>query len=66
MLDPPPYPGGRDDLDVFEAVFKTFAPGWMERDMRIMFDRFQKDGMSSPLGGPPRSCRDFAVDMAKS
>lgn len=67
---------GGNDLDAFEARFKTFAPGWMARDMRLMMGRFQKDGMvaskqavermSALLGRPPRSYRDFAFDMAQS
>lgn len=66
---------GGDDLDAFEEHFKTFSPGWMARDMRLMLGRFHQDGMaatndqvetmSTLLGKPPRSYRDFALEMAK-
>jgi uncharacterized protein YbjT (DUF2867 family) len=65
-----------DDLDAFETRFNAFAPGWMARDMRLMFGRFQKDGMAASasqlqgmtalLGRSPRSYKDFASETAKS
>jgi uncharacterized protein YbjT (DUF2867 family) len=67
---------GGDDLDAFESVMRTFAPGWLAREIRLMLARFQHDGMaasrpsvekmSSLLGRPPRSYRDFALETAKS
>jgi uncharacterized protein YbjT (DUF2867 family) len=64
------------DLDAFETRFNAFAPGWMARDMRLMFGRFQKDGMAASasqlqgmttlLGRSPRSYKDFASETAKS
>jgi uncharacterized protein YbjT (DUF2867 family) len=66
---------GGDDLDAFEQMFKTFAPGWMAYDLRLMMGRFQRDGMAatkgdidrltSLLGRPLRSYHDFAVETAK-
>lgn len=63
-----------DDLEVFEQQFKTFAPGWLAYDMRLMMGRFQRDGMMAPpgdvdqltalLGRPLRSYHDFAVETA--
>lgn len=65
---------GGDDLDAFENHFKSFAPAWMAYDMRLMMNRFQRDGMvaaagaaerlSARLGRPLRTYRDFAVETA--
>jgi uncharacterized protein YbjT (DUF2867 family) len=67
---------GGNDLEAFESRMRTFAPGWLAREIRIMLARFQRDGMaasrpsvetmSSLLGRPPRSYRDFAIETAKS
>ncbi|HEV2676133.1 MAG TPA: NmrA/HSCARG family protein [Aliidongia sp.] len=63
-----------NDLPGFEQRFKAFIPGWMAYDMRLMMGRFQQDGMvarpgdverlTSLLGRPLRSYRDFAVETA--
>jgi uncharacterized protein YbjT (DUF2867 family) len=64
-----------DDLDAMEQKMKTFAPGWLAYDMRLMLRRYQQDGavatpaalerLTTHLGRPPRSYRDFAVETAK-
>lgn len=60
---------------LFEQQMKVFAPGWMAYDMRLMMGRIQKDGMlpnpgdterlTTLLGRPLRSYRDFAAETAK-
>jgi uncharacterized protein YbjT (DUF2867 family) len=65
---------GGDDLDAFETQMRTFAPGWLAREIRLMLARFQVDGMvASPkavdrmrelLGRAPRSYREFALAAA--
>jgi uncharacterized protein YbjT (DUF2867 family) len=74
VLNKPVRYGG-DDLAAFEQQFRSFAPGWMAYDFRLMFGRFQRDGMAAAqgdidrltrlLGHPLRSYRDFAVATAK-
>jgi uncharacterized protein YbjT (DUF2867 family) len=74
VLNKPVNYGG-DDLDAFESQMRTFAPSWQARELRLMLARFQQDGMkaghasvekmSSLLGRPPRSYRDFALETAK-
>jgi hypothetical protein len=64
-----------DDLDAMERKMKTFAPGWLAYDMRLMLRRYQQDGaaatpaalerLTTHLGRPPRSYRDFAAETAK-
>jgi uncharacterized protein YbjT (DUF2867 family) len=64
-----------DDLGAFEQQFRAFAPGWMAYDMRLMVERFQRDGLSAApgdidklttlLGRPLRSYHDFAIEMAR-
>lgn len=64
-----------DDLAGFELRAKSFMPGWMAYDMRLMCGRFQQEGMvANPgdvdrltrlLGRPLRSYKDFAVETAK-
>ena len=68
------YGGG--DLDAFEKQMRTVAPAWKAYDMRAMFRRYQQDGavasredldkLTKLLGRPPRSYRDFALEMARS
>ena len=68
------YGGG--DLDAFEKQMRTAAPAWKAYDMRAMFRRYQQDGavasresldkLTRLLGRPPRSYRDFALEMARS
>jgi len=60
-----------DDLDRLEARLRLAAPGWLAYDMRLMMARYQQDGavataqdvarLTSLLGHPPRSYRDFAM-----
>jgi len=64
-----------DDVGAFEQQFKTFAPGWLAYDMRLMMNRFHREGMvaaptdvdrlSTQLGRPLRSYQDFAAETAK-
>jgi uncharacterized protein YbjT (DUF2867 family) len=66
---------GGDDLNAFESQMRTYAPGWLAREIRLMLARFQQDGMAasqesmekmtSLLGRAPRSYRDFAIETAK-
>jgi len=61
---------GGDDLDAFEKLLGTFAPGWKAYEMRLMMARYQHDGAAASsadiqrltelLGHAPRSYRDFA------
>lgn len=65
---------GGDDLGAFEAASAQGGPGYLAYDMRLMFGRFQRDGMSAAegtdarlqelLGRPMRSYRDFASEAA--
>ncbi len=65
-----------NDLDAFEASMKSRAPAWIAYDMRAMMARYQRDGavatpedlsrLTSLLGRPPRSYRDFAAETARS
>ncbi|HEY3537836.1 MAG TPA: NmrA family NAD(P)-binding protein [Trinickia sp.] len=65
---------GGDDLDILEQRLKSVAPAWLAYDMRLMMQRYQQNGavasteelgrLSTLLGRPPRSYRDFAVAMA--
>lgn len=69
-----PIAYGGDDTAAYEQQMRQFAPGWMAFDMRMMLDRFQTDGMvpdagdverlTSMLGRPLRTYRDFAVETA--
>jgi uncharacterized protein YbjT (DUF2867 family) len=75
LLNKPVNYGG-NDLEAFESQMRTFSPSWLAREIRLMLARFQHDGMaasqpsvekmSSLLGRPPRSYRDFAIETAKS
>lgn len=66
---------GGDDLNAFERQLASFAPGWMARDLRLMFAGFHRRGMTAKpeavarmaerLGHAPRSYRDFAAETAK-
>lgn len=70
-----PIQYGGDDTAAFEQQMKAFAPGWMAYDMRLMMGCIQKDGMlpdpgdterlTTLLGRPLRSYRDFAAETAK-
>jgi len=64
-----------DDLDAMEQKMKAFAPGWLAYDMRLMLRRYQQNGavatpaaierLTTLLGRPPRSYRDFAIETAR-
>ncbi|MGO9808989.1 MAG: SDR family oxidoreductase [Rhodomicrobium sp.] len=66
---------GGDDLAEFEKRIAAFVPGWMARDILLMYRRFHKNGMAAQpadveqltglLGHAPRSYRDFAAETAK-
>jgi uncharacterized protein YbjT (DUF2867 family) len=68
------YGGG--DTAAFEQNLKQFMPAWMAYDMRLMGERFLTDGMrpevgdverlTTRLGRPLRSYRDFAAETAAS
>jgi uncharacterized protein YbjT (DUF2867 family) len=68
------YPG--DDTAGFEQNLRKFMPSWMAFDMRLMSERFLTDGMvpvagdverlTTLLGRPLRSYREFASEVAKS
>jgi uncharacterized protein YbjT (DUF2867 family) len=63
---------GGDDTAAFEQNLRTFMPGWMAYDMRLMSERFLSLGMipevgdvarlTALLGRPLRSYRDFAAE----
>jgi uncharacterized protein YbjT (DUF2867 family) len=66
------WPG--DDNAGFEQNLRQFTPDWMAFDMRLMAERFQSEGMipaagevdrlTTLLGRPLRSYRDFAAETA--
>jgi uncharacterized protein YbjT (DUF2867 family) len=66
------YPG--DDTAGFEQNLRQFMPGWMAFDMRLMAERFLRDGMipdagdverlTALLGRPLRSYRDYVAQIA--
>ena len=66
------YPG--DDTAGFERSLRAFMPAWMAYDMRLMSERFLTEGMrpddgdverlTTLLGRPLRSYRDFAAEIA--
>jgi uncharacterized protein YbjT (DUF2867 family) len=74
VLNKPVHYAG-DDLGAFEQQFGAFAPGWMAYDIRLMVERFQRDGLSAApgdidkltrlLGRPLRSYHDFAIETAR-
>jgi hypothetical protein len=57
-----------------EQRLKAFGPSWHAYDLRLMLRRYQTDGavataadlsrLTSLLGRPPRSYRDFAKNAA--
>ncbi|WP_354096903.1 NmrA/HSCARG family protein [Bradyrhizobium sp. RT10b] len=66
------YPG--DNTAGFEKNLRQFMPSWMAFDMRLMGERFLTEGMladtgdvtrlTTLLGRPPRSYRNFAKEIA--
>ena len=69
-----PVAYGGDDGAAFEQTMKRFSPGWMAYDLRLMFERFQADGMkpadgdvarlAAILDHEPRSYRAFVAETA--
>jgi uncharacterized protein YbjT (DUF2867 family) len=67
---------GGDDSAAFEQNLRRFMPSWMAYDMRLMSQRFIKEGMVPAAGDverlttllrrPLRSYRDFASQVAAS
>lgn len=67
---------GGDDTAGFEHNLRQFMPSWMAFDMRLMAERFLTDGMlpeagdvdrlTTLLGRPLRSYRDFASEVRTS
>lgn len=67
-----PVAYGGDDTEGFERNLRGFMPGWMAYDMRLMAERFIRDGMlpeagdaarlEAMLGRPLRTYRDFAAE----
>lgn len=67
---------GGDDSAAFEKSLLNFMPSWMAYDMRLMSERFLSEGMipdagdierlTTLLGRPLRSYRDFASELAAS
>lgn len=65
---------GGDDPSGFEANMATFMPKWTAYEMRLMAERYVSDGMipgagdidrlTSLLGRPLHSYREFAADLA--
>jgi uncharacterized protein YbjT (DUF2867 family) len=67
---------GGDDTRGFEQNLRHVMPSWMAYDMRLMSERFVSDGMlpeaeagdvarlTTLLGRPLRSYRDFVADIA--
>lgn len=65
-----------DDLDQMEATFGRQLPSWFTYDMRLMYRRFQRHGVSTApdtddrlrtiLGRPMRSYEDFIRETATS
>jgi uncharacterized protein YbjT (DUF2867 family) len=61
---------GGDDTAPFEAKMRGYGPSWAAMDLRLMLNRFQRDGMRASdddvaemtrlLGRPPRPYADFA------
>lgn len=65
-----------DDLDAWEEEALQMLPPWMVYDFRLMYSRFQEEGLAASrseiletreiLGHEPRSFRHFADEMADS
>ncbi|WP_037461283.1 NmrA/HSCARG family protein [Skermanella stibiiresistens] len=71
-----PIAYGGDDTAGFERNLRNIMPNWMAFDMRLMAERFLTEGMlpevgdttrlTTLLGRPLRSYRDFAAEIASS
>lgn len=67
---------GGDDLDRMETTFTQWLPNWFAYDLRLMYRRFQHDGMTTApdtderlqtiLGRPMRCYEQFARQAAES
>jgi uncharacterized protein YbjT (DUF2867 family) len=67
---------GGDDLDRLEGTFTRWKPSWFAYDMRLMYRRLQRDGVTAApgtegtlqaiLGRPMRGYDEFARDTAES
>jgi uncharacterized protein YbjT (DUF2867 family) len=65
---------GGDDLNAWEAEARKNMPGWMVRDLRIMYEYFRRHGLQATdadlalqdrvLGHPPRAFEAFAAETA--
>ncbi|MGY2734666.1 NmrA/HSCARG family protein [Sphingomonas sp. UYP23] len=75
ILDRPVTYAG-DDLEMMEQRLKAVGPAWAAYDLKLMMRRYQMDGavatadaierLTTLLGHPPRSYRDFATAAAKT
>jgi len=64
---------GGDDLEAWAKQAQHMMPEWMVKDLRIMYDYFQKEGLIASaedlaeqykiLGRPPRSFDDFVAEI---
>lgn len=62
-----------DDLKAWAAQMRAFVPGWMVRDLEIMFQHFMNEGLlatrseldqfTALLGHAPRSYEDFVKEV---
>ncbi len=67
---------GGDDLDAWEEQALGMLPAWMVYDFRLMYARFQEEGLAASrtelqetreiLGREPRSFQDFARETASA
>jgi uncharacterized protein YbjT (DUF2867 family) len=63
-----------DDLDAWSAQVSQYLPGWMVKDLRVMFQHFIDRGLKATsdevaqtaaiLGRPPRSFETFVQEVA--
>jgi uncharacterized protein YbjT (DUF2867 family) len=68
-----PVSYGGDDLIALAASLRAFMPGWLVRDLVIMFAHFQRKGLlatekeidevTSLLGHAPRRYEDFVTEL---
>jgi uncharacterized protein YbjT (DUF2867 family) len=62
-----------DDLKAWVAQLRAFVPGWLARDLEIMYQHFMKAGLLATqaeideltvlLGRPPRSYEAFIKEV---
>ena len=62
-----------DDVTAWAAQMRAFMPGWLVRDLQIMFQHFldagllatqeEIDELTAVLGHPPRSYEDFIQEV---